>query len=57
VTEPSDKTFTRGETLHSACLCCEHAAERIFDLRQVIIGVLEGRKRNRPLTAEWAGMI
>jgi len=31
--EPSDDTFARGETLHSACLCCEHAAKTIEGLR------------------------
>lgn len=29
MTENSDKTYERGATLHSACLCCEHAAEEI----------------------------
>lgn len=29
MTENSDKTCERGATLHSACLCCEHAAAEI----------------------------
>jgi hypothetical protein len=53
VSEPSDKTFARGETLHSACLCCEHAAKRIHDLRQVIIGVAEATREGRPMQPGW----
>jgi hypothetical protein len=29
MTENSDKTYERGATLHSACLCCERAADEI----------------------------
>jgi len=40
MTENSDKTYERGATLHSACECCEHAAEEIERL-QAHIAVLE----------------
>jgi hypothetical protein len=33
MTENSDETYERGVTLHSACLCCEHAADEIERLR------------------------
>ena len=52
-TEKSDRTFKRGETRHSDCDCCEHAAERIDELRQSLIGGVEGVKAKRDLT-KWA---
>lgn len=52
--EKSDNTYRRRETIHAACLCCEHAAHRIFDLRQSLIGAIEAVKFGRPLSREWA---
>lgn len=54
MSEPSDDTYRRGETIHGACLCCEHAAERIFDLRQSLIGAIVAVKTGRTLPMEWA---
>jgi hypothetical protein len=51
--EKSDNTYRRRETIHAACLCCEHAAERIFDLRQSLIGAIEAVKAGRSLSREW----
>jgi hypothetical protein len=34
MTENSDKTYERGATLHSACECCEHAADEIARLAE-----------------------
>lgn len=49
----SERTMARGETLHSCCDCCEHAAERIDELRQSLIGGIGGVKAGRDLT-KWA---
>lgn len=51
--EHSDRTLARGETLHSACLCCEHAAGRIHDLRQSLIGVVEAARTGRTPREGW----
>lgn len=40
MTEHSDKTCERGATLHSACLCCEHAGEEIERLQTQIAEML-----------------
>lgn len=40
MTENSDKTYERGATLHSACECCEHAAEEIERLTKVVADLL-----------------
>lgn len=40
MTENSDKTYERGATLHSACACCEHAADKIeWRPLHVIVGL------------------
>lgn len=57
MTEPSDKTFARGETLHSACLCCEHAAWRIHDLRQSLIGAVEAARSGRLPPDGWVDAV
>ena len=51
--EHSDSTYARGETLHSACLCCEHAAGRIHDLRQSLIGAVEAARAGRLPQEGW----
>lgn len=43
MTENSDKTYERGATLHSACLCCEHAADEIERLRETLERIVEWR--------------
>lgn len=53
MTSKADRTMARGETMHSCCSCCEHAAERIDELRQSLIGGIEGVKAKRDLT-KWA---
>jgi hypothetical protein len=53
MTENSDKTYARGETLHIHCFCCEHAADRIHDLRQSLIGAMEAAKAGRLPNEGW----
>lgn len=53
MTENSDKAFTRKEVRHSECACCEYAANRIHELRQVILGSVNAAKSGRPQGEQW----
>jgi hypothetical protein len=53
MSKKSQRTFKRNETQHVDCACCEHAAERIEELRQSLLGGIHLARTSSPMML-WA---